>query len=73
MLASSWVVDGMSRYVEFPYGVPATMAPPFRLTYFEYIGPTGGAAVGHKVLERCPVGHLDFRLGGGVYLPQKFF
>lgn len=40
---SSWVVDGVNNYVEFPYGVPPTMVAPFTLTYVQYTGAFGGA------------------------------
>jgi hypothetical protein len=42
MIASSWVIDGINHYVEFPYGVPSNMVAPFELTYFEYTGTYGG-------------------------------
>lgn len=40
--ASEWFVDGINHFVEFPNGVPATMSPPFTLTYCKYIGTFGG-------------------------------
>jgi len=40
--ASSWVVDGLNNYVEFPYGVPSTMVAPFSLTFIKYTGLVGG-------------------------------
>jgi hypothetical protein len=46
MQQSVWIVDGENHIVEFPYGVPPMMKPPFRLTYFEYVGATGGGGNG---------------------------
>ena len=43
-LPAVWAVDGLNHIVEFPYGVPSYMPPPFLLTYFEYIGAVGGGA-----------------------------
>ena len=46
MQASTWVVDGVNAYVEFPYGVPSDMVAPFTLTFYEYTGITGGGSMG---------------------------
>jgi len=42
--SSSWVVDGLNNYVEFPYGVPSTMIAPFSLTFVKYTGLVGGGS-----------------------------
>ena len=52
MQASIWVADGENNFVEFPYGVPPAMVPPFALTFFRYIGVTGGGAGGPHLWER---------------------
>jgi len=41
----TWVVDGLNRYVEFPYGF-STGATTLTLLFYRYTGLTGGGTIG---------------------------
>lgn len=41
----TWVIDGLNRYVEFPYGSPAG-ATTLTLLFYRYTGLTGGGTIG---------------------------
>lgn len=55
MLAAEWVADGLNNYVEFPKGLPVgsegenVYPQPLRLTFFEYVGFSGGGGAGSVV------------------------
>jgi hypothetical protein len=48
---SVWVADGLRQRIEFPYGVPSGLKPPFTITYWRYVGtfPTDGVSPGPPV------------------------
>ncbi len=48
---SVWVADGLRQRIEFPYGVPSGLKPPFTITYWRYVGtfPTDGVTPGPPV------------------------
>lgn len=53
----TWVLDGLNRYIEFPYGVPAGYSGTFTLRFYRYTGVTAegpGAHIWHYVADATP-------------------
>ena len=66
-----WVVDGLNKYVEFPYGVPKNMKAPFSISFFQYVGPTGGGTVVPPSNTHTWVYTADTATASDVFIPNS--
>ncbi|GFR91521.1 hypothetical protein ElyMa_002594700 [Elysia marginata] len=63
MQASVWVIDKIDQVVEFPCGTPASMVEPLTITYYEYVGITGGGSMGPSDWQKLAKKYIDVCAG----------